>query len=341
MNNKKIGFFEVKEEYEVNIIKQAFPNSKIYSETLQEVIDTKGEEEVKEFNILSIFIYSKANKEYLSKCENVQFVITRSMGKNHIDNQYCDKKGIQIGSVSKYGENTVAEFTFALLLAISRKIIKSVSRVKRGDFDFTNLQGFDLQGKTIGLIGFGNIGQKFAQMCRGFEMNVIAYDAFAHNMQDRAKELEVTFVDLDELYTKSDIISLHVPLLPQTHHIVNKESISKMKEGVLLLNTSRGELLDTQAVLEGLNSGHIGYVGLDVIEGECMMKEEHQLTKEVEESLTNSSSSICDMKTLIRDHLLINHKNAFITPHNAFNTRDAIKRILDSTIEQIREFNLK
>ena len=336
MEHTNIGFFEVKEEFEHSIISKAFEGCKIYSETLQEVIEHKGEEEVKNLKVLSIFIYSKANEEYLSRCENAEFIITRSMGKNHIDSNYCEHRGIQVSNVNKYGENTVAEFTFALMLAISRKIIKSVEKVKRGDFDFTNLQGFDLKGKTIGLIGFGNIGQKFAQMCKGFEMNIIAYDAFADKLQNRAQELGVTFVSLDEIYTNSDIISLHVPLLPQTEHIINEESISKMKKGIIILNTSRGELMDTQAVLDGLNSGSIGYVGLDVIEGECMMKEENELAREIKDS---SSKNVCNMQTLVRDHLLINHKNAYITPHNAFNTRDAIQRILDSTIEQIREFN--
>ena len=335
-----IAFFEVKEEFEYSMIANAFEGCKIYSQTLQEVIEHKGEEEVKNFKILSVFIYSKANEEYLSKCKNAKFIITRSMGKNHIDSKYCEGRGIQVSNVNKYGENTVAEFTFALMLAISRKVIKSVERVKRGDFDFTNLQGFDLQGKTIGLVGFGNIGQKFAQMCRGFEMNVIAYDAFADKLQDRAKELGVILMDLENIYSQSDIISLHVPLLPQTEHLINKESISKMKNGVVILNTSRGELMDTQAVLDGLNSKKIGFVGLDVIEGECMMRDEESIIKE-NKNTENLFKSIENMQILIKDHLLISHKNAYITPHNAFNTRDAIKRILDSTIEQIREFNNK
>ncbi|MFT4244809.1 MAG: NAD(P)-dependent oxidoreductase [Candidatus Woesearchaeota archaeon] len=338
MEHAEIGFFEVKEEFERLIIAKAFKNCKIYSETLQEVIEHKGEEEVKNLKILSIFIYSKADEEYLSKCESAEFIITRSMGKNHINSEYCESRGIQISNVNKYGENTVAEFTFALLLAISRKIIRSVEKVKGGDFDFSNLQGFDLQGKTIGIVGFGNIGQKFAQMCRGFEMNIVAYDVFADKLQDKALELGVTFVSLDEIYINSDIISLHVPLLPQTEHIINEKSISKMKKGIIILNTSRGELMDTQAVLDGLNSGNIGYVGLDVIEGECMMKEENELAREIKET---SIKKVCNMQTLVRDHLLINHKNAYITPHNAFNTRDAIQRILDSTIEQIREFKNK
>lgn len=337
MEYKDIAFFEVKEEFEHSIISKAFTGCKIYSETLQEVIDNKGEDEVKNFKIVSVFIYSKVNEEYLTKCKNAKFIITRSMGKNHIDIDYCEKNNIQVSNVSKYGENTVAEFTFALLLTISRKIIKSVDKVKKGDFDFTNLQGFDLQDKTIGLIGFGNIGQKFAQMCRGFEMNIIAYDAFANKLQDKAEELDVTFVSLDEIYTNSDIISLHVPLLPQTQHIINKESISKMKEGVIILNTSRGELMDTQAVLNGLNSKKIGFVGLDVIEGECMMREEEEfITQSTNKDISKSLES---MQILIKDHLLINHENAYITPHNAFNTKDAIKKILNSTIEQIKEFN--
>ncbi|MFP4402072.1 MAG: NAD(P)-dependent oxidoreductase [Candidatus Nanoarchaeia archaeon] len=327
-----IIFFEIKEEYEQHIISNAFDQATLYSGTIQEYIEEYSIEKLKEFEIVSVFIYSQLNLELLEQLPNIKLVSTRSTGKNHIDTQFCEKNNIEVVNVTKYGENTVAEFAFALLLTISRKIIPSISQVKQGNFDFTHLQGFDLCGKTVGIIGFGNIGQKFAQMCRGFEMNILAFDAYPEQVESKAKELGVTLASLNEILDKSDIISLHVPLFPQTHHLINKESISKMKKGVVLINTSRGELIDTQALLEGLEQEIISFVGLDVIEGECLMKEESS------RMLETDATSKCDIKTLVQDHILINHSRVYLTPHNAFNTTDAVNKILNSTISQINEF---
>ena len=328
--SSNIAFLEVTEEFEKNLILKSFPNAQIYSQTLQQLLKEQGASSLEHINVLSTFIYSKNTSENLSHLPNLRLLVTRSTGTNHIDKEFCAQKSIEVRNVSKYGESTVAEFTFALLLTISRKIIPSVQRVKTGEFDFSNLQGFDLQGKTIGLIGFGNIGQKFAKMCSGFEMNVIAYDAFPENVKEIASLLDVSLVDLDTLFSQSDIISLHVPLFPQTHHIISKDSISKMKDGVILLNTSRGELLDTHAVLEGLNSEKIANLGLDVIEGECMMKEDGYSM--------NDNQTPEDLKMLLQDHILIKHPKVIVTPHNAFNTRDAIGRIFMTTFEEINQF---
>mgnify|MGYP006266743497 CR=1 FL=1 len=334
MLKKNITFLEVQEEFEKNLILKQYPHAKIYPQTLQKLIENNQIDEIKDTQILSTFIYSKLNEENISKLKHLEFLITRSTGKNHINIEYCTKeKCIQVANVSKYGEHTVAEFTFALMLTISRKIIPAVSKVKRGDFNFSNLQGFDICGKTVGVIGFGNIGQKFAKMCKGFDTTVLAYDAFPGKVQKEAEELGVKLVNLDKLFNKSDVISLHVPLLPQTHHIISYDAIGKMKQGVVIINTSRGELIDTKAILEGLENNKIGAVGLDVIEKECMMKDEQDI---INKNL--GQQSFDNYKSLLENHVLINHPNVFITPHNAFNTTDAIKRIYSSTFQQIEEF---
>lgn len=330
--NMNIIFLEVKEEYEQKIISNAFDDAAIYAGTIQDYIEEHSIEQLQEFDIISVFIYSQLDKELLKKLPNLKLITTRSTGKNHIDVEYCKNNSIEVVNVTKYGENTVAEFAFGLLLAISRKILPSISTVKQGNFDFKNLQGFDLCGKTVGVIGFGNIGQKFAQMCRGFEMNIIAYDAYPQNVEEKAKELQVEMVSLDYLVENSDVISLHLPLFPQTHHLINQESIWKMKKGVVLINTSRGELIDTQALIEGINQEIISFVGLDVIEGECLMKEEDSLALEKE------PTPKYDIKMLIQDHVLINNPHVYLTPHNAFNTQDAVDKILKSTIESINSF---
>jgi len=264
---------------------------------------------------------------------NLGLVTTRSTGFDHVDVEACKDKGIFVCSVPHYGENTVAEFAFALMLNISRKLMQSVTRVRSGSFDFTGLRGFDLAGRKIGLLGFGNIGQKFAKMCKGFEMEVISYDVFADqpNMQEKAKEIGVTFMDLNSVLTQADVISLHLPLLPQTKYILNQEAFEKMKKGVIIINTSRGELIDNTALLEAINTRKVIGAGLDVLEGETMIKDEVEL-------LHNRDKEKYNMEVMLESHILINHPHVFVTPHNAFNTQDALERILNTTIQNILNF---
>lgn len=323
-----IAFFEVCEQWEREEIKKTFPNALFFEEKIQDVELDK----FKHCEIISVFIYSSVNFELLSQLPNLKLITTRSMGMDHIDKKYCEENNIEIQNVAHYGENTVAEFTFALLITISRRVIQSVNRVKSGNFDFSNLQGFDLAGKTVGLIGFGNIGKKFAKMCVGFEMHVKVFDVNADKMKDIGEKIGVEFVSLDEIFGGSDIISLHVPLLPQTKHIINEENILKMKDGVIILNSSRGDLIQTQALFEALIQGKISFVGLDVLENECMIRDAQKVFSE------DKMKDICDIKTVLEDQMIINHPNAFITPHNAFNTIDAVRRIVETTIEQIEKF---
>lgn len=323
----KIAFFEVKEDWEKKLIKKKFPKEDIliFKETINEVNINK----IKSCEILSVFIYSKCDKDLLSNFKKLKLIATRSTGYDHIDLKYTSKNKIDVCNVPHYGENTVAEFTFALLLNISRKLSQSISRVKTGVFSFDGLRGFDLNGKTVGIIGFGNIGQKFAKMCVGFEMNVIVYDVFADKLEEKANEIGVKFVDLETLFKKSQIISLHIPALPSTKHIINENSFKLMKKNVIILNTSRGELIETNALLKFLNSKKVLGVGLDVLEGECGIKDELEL-------FTHSTQPpLCDSKLILEDHIIINHPRVFVTPHNAFNTIDALIRILKTTLSNI------
>lgn len=323
----KTAFFEVKENWEKEEIKKYFPKAIIFEEKIQEVEISK----INSFDVISVFIYSKVDEKLLKQLKKVKLIATRSTGFDHIATNYCQKKDITVCTVPHYGENTVAEFTFGLLLAISRKIIDSVNRVKTGSFDFSGLRGFDLAGKTVGVIGFGNIGQKFAKMCKGFEMEVLVYDAFADKLEEKAREMGVQLVSLDKLYKTSDIISLHIPSLPQTKHIICETSIKKMKEGVIILNTSRGDLIDSKALMQGIFSKKVGFAGLDVLEGESLLKIE-------ENFLTKNNKSLEDVELMLEDHILISNPRVYITPHNAFNTIDALSRILHTTFENISEF---
>lgn len=326
----KIVFFDVKESWEREIIAKSFPKDEVV--VLEDDV-SKAKKDVFDADVISVFIYSKCDSSVLSKFSNLKMIGARSTGFDHIDTLYCKKRGISVFNVPHYGENTVAEFTFGLLLAISRKIIESVDRVREGEFSFSGLRGFDLAGKTIGVVGFGNIGQKFAKMCSGFEMKVLIFDVNSGKLSNKVNEVKGKFVSLEEIFKSSDVISLHLPLLPSTKHILSKKAFSKMKKGVVILNTARGDLIDSQALVDAIEEGVVSYAGLDVLEGECMIKDEIELLNHNNKKKCRK----CDMKVLIEDHILINKKNVYVTPHNAFNTQDALERILKTTIENIEK----
>ncbi|MBW3019287.1 hydroxyacid dehydrogenase [Candidatus Woesearchaeota archaeon] len=283
----------------------------------------------KDYDILGVFVWSKINRKAVSKFKKVKFITTMSTGYDHIDLKACRDKGIAVAYVPSYGENTVAEHAMALLLAISRKIIESVERTRKGNFDLEGLRGFDLKGKTIGVIGTGNIGKHVCTYAKGFDMKILANDKYPN--KEFAAKLGFRYVSIPELLKKSDIISLHVPLLPSTKHMINKARVNQMKKGMVVINTARGSLVDTTAILMGLKSGKIAWYAADVLEEECAIKDER-------ERLYQTFEKGCDLQVLLEDHMLLYHPNVLITPHNAFNSWEALKRIYDTTVENIRGF---
>lgn len=324
-----IAFFEI-EEWERPIIKQALKNHEVlfFSGALNKSNVTK----VKNCRIISVFIYSKITKELLAQLPKLRFIATRSTGFDHIDMQACKQRGIKVSNVPTYGENTVAEHTFALILSLSRKIHKSYERSIRGDFTLEGLRGFDLKGKTIGVIGTGNIGRHVVRIAKGFEMNILAYDVKQDNAF--ATDMGFTYVPLDKLLAGSDIITLHVPYMKPTHHLINKENVKKIRKGALLINTARGGLVETDALVSALDKGILSGAGLDVLEEEFFIKEETQL-------LSKQFPETCDLKTLLQNHILLRRDNVLITPHNAFNSNEALMRILQTTLENIKSFSNK
>ncbi len=321
-----IGFFEI-EPWEKKFLKKAFPKDKLVFST--EKLTLKNVNKYKNLDSVSVFIYSKINPELLEKLPNLKLITTRSTGFNHIDLETCRKKKIIVCNVPVYGENTVAEHAFALILGLSRKIVGCVNRTKKGSFDLTGLRGFDLMGKTLGVVGCGNIGKHVIRMAKGFEMNVLAFDLFKDNKF--AKKMEFKYVSMDKLLKNSDIITLHVPLNKHTLHLMDKKKFSKMKNGAYLVNTSRGEIVDTNALVNVLKSGKLAGAGLDVLEEECAMMEEKQL-------LSKHFKKTCNLKTVAQNHALLKMPNVLVTPHNAFNTHEALMRILETTIKNIKGF---
>lgn len=325
-NKLKIAFFEL-EQWEKDYLIKNLKDCEL--NFIDDHLSEKNVNQIKDADALGIFIYSVVNKKMLDKLPNLKLIATLSTGFDHIDLKECRKRKITVCNVPHYGENTVAEHTFALILNLTRKIHKAYERTIKGDFTIEGLRGIDLQGKTIGVIGTGSIGQHVIRMAKGFEMKVIAFDKFKNNKL--AKKLGFRYVSFGYLIKNSDIVTLHVPYNKNTHHLIDKKAISKMKKNVLIINTARGAVIDTSALLDGLQSGKIGGAGLDVLEGECFIKEEKQI-------LSKQFMKECDLKAVLQDHLLLRQPNVIITPHNAFNSWEALHRILDTTILNINSF---
>ncbi len=324
----KIGFFEI-EDWEIDYLKNSFgAGHKLFFTKDKLNKDVLPRE--KDFDAISVFVGSAVDKEVINSFPNLKLITTRSTGFDHIDSAAAKEKNIAVAYVPGYGDNTVAEFAFALILSLSRKIFEAYDRIKeRGLFNFDGLRGFDLNGKTIGVVGTGRIGCYMIKIAKGFGMNVIAYDAF--KKEELCEKLGFKYVSLDELLSQSDVISLHVPYLPSTHHLINSENISKIKKGALLINTSRGAVVETEAIIKGLNQGILGGVGLDVLEEEGAIADEKAL-------LLYGHPEEHDLRTILANHVLIDMPNVIITPHTAFNTQEALQRILNTDIENIKSF---
>jgi D-lactate dehydrogenase len=278
--------------------------------------------------ILVVFINSAVTPEIIDTLPHLRYIITMSTGYDHIDTAYATKKNILVSNVPSYGENTVAEHTFALILGLTRKLFQSVKRVKEGVFDFEGLRGIDLKDKTLGVIGTGKIGQHVIRIAKGFEMNVVAYDTKPNN--EAAKELGYVYHTLNEVLEQSDILTLHTPLVPSTEHLLNKDTFTSVKQGAFLINTARGGLVDPEALLEALNNGTLAGAGLDVLEDE-------NLLQHVEKIMT-STDPATKFKTSLINNLIIDHPKTIVTPHNAFNSTEALQRIIDVTLDNITVF---
>lgn len=322
----KIAFFEV-QPWKQEFLKKQLTGHEL--EFFEEPLSAENVSEISDCDAISVFIYSKVSKEILEKLPNLKFVATQSTGFDHIDIETCEEKGIAVSNVPHYGENTVAEHTFALILALSRNVHKSYVRTLQGNFSIEGLMGFDLQGKTLGIIGTGHIGLHVIKMAKGFGMHVVAYDV----KQDPflAEVLRFRYASMDEVMSEADIISLHLPYNESTHHIINEEMLEKAKDGALIINTSRGGLVDSDALLKALDSKKIAGAALDVLEGEELILDEKQLLYYKQENQK--------LEELAKNHILLKRDNVVFTPHIAFYSREALERILMTTVENLISFS--
>lgn len=294
----------------------------------REVLEDKHLALIADAAIVSPFIYSKLTAERLAKLPKLKMVATRSTGFDHIDMAECAKRRITVCNVPFYGENTVAEHTFALILALSRKVHEAFVRVRAGNFSLDGLRGFDLKGKTIGVVGAGRIGLHVIRIARGFGMKVLAFDVKQDDFW--AEVLGFEYAELMEVLAHSDIITLHAPYNRHTHHLINRNNIHQIKRGAILINTARGGLVNTDALLQALDEGILAGAGLDVLEGEESIYEESALLSDAvnPEKLRNT----------IQNHVILKKPNVVFTPHNAFNSQEALERILDTTADNITAF---
>lgn len=281
--------------------------------------------------ILSIFVNSTVDARLIEAMPKLKLIACRSTGFNNVDISAANARGITVVNVPTYGEHTVAEYAFALLLALAKKIIPDSSQMAMGENDHSTLHGIDVYAKTLGVIGAGKIGKNVIKIAKAFNMKVVVYDPFLKPEVAEAEEIQT--VELDELARQSDIITLHVPLTDENKHMINGELISKMKDGVYLINTARGELLDSSALISALKSGKIAGAGLDVLEDEKLME-----IDEEELLLKKGAKTRETLEHVVANTILMRMPNVILTSHNAYNTTEAIVKINSITVENIKHF---
>jgi D-lactate dehydrogenase len=329
MQKLRVAFFDVTTE-EKKYFEEKLRESQEFAVTYSRAkLNRTTATKFQDAEAISAFVYSKLDSSVLELLPRLKLISTMSTGFDHIDLAYCKEKGITVCNVPVYGEKTVAEHTFALMLSLSRKIPQSLENVRKLDFRLDELQGFDLDGKTLGLVGLGHIGANVARIAKSFGMKLLVSDP--HPDQRIVKSIGARLVSLPVLLKHSDIISLHAPYNVHTHHLINRDNILQVKPGAYLINTARGGLIETEALLLGLHKGLLAGAGIDVLEEESFIKEEQELLKRPQ---GNNQM----LKTVLEDHLLLNDPRVIITPHNAFNSREALQRILDTSLLNIRRF---
>jgi len=300
---------------------------KLVPERLDE--NTLVTEEMKEAEVISCFTFSRVSADVLKKFPNLKLIALRSVGFNHIDIEYCKANNIAVVNSLGYGNITVAEFAFGLILDVMRKVTRAYMNLKEEHPYADNYMGFELNGATIGIIGTGAIGAQAIRIANGFGMKILAYDLYPK--QELADKYGVKYVELDELIKNSDVISLHAPLTDDNFHLINSEKINQMKPNAVIVNTARGELIDTKALYEALSADRIFGAGLDVLEAENLLIQPEK-TFDFDYMPTDLIR-----QTLLNDRLL-RLRNVVVTPHIAYNSKEANERILSITMDNIAKF---
>lgn len=305
MNTSRIVFLGTDPE-DQPVVSARYPNAVFFPAELR---DDALVEACAGAQIISTFINTPFPLTVLEKLPDLRLLCTRSVGYDHIDVDWCAAHDVTVCNVPDYGSHVIAEHVFALLLGTMRHIVEGNRRVREGIFDYRGLRGMALQGKTLGVVGTGRIGRKVVKIAHGFGMKILAVDVF--KVQELVDEFDMRYVELPELLAESDVITLHTPSLPETKHMINDETIAQMKPGVVLVNTARGSLVDTDALMRGIDRGIIRYALLDVLEHEANVGQ---------------------------DGMLIHHPKVVTTPHIAFYADDSVKTMYLDCFASIDEW---
>jgi D-lactate dehydrogenase len=288
--------------------------------------------ELRDAEVLSIFVNSRLTPAMIDSMPNLKHIALRSTGFDHVAVAHAEEKGIVVSYVPHYGSQTVAEHTFALILTLSRKINAMYDLMRTsGEVSVPEHEGFDLCGKTIGIVGTGAIGKRVCEIAKGFRMNVVAFDLYPD--ETFAIEHGMTYLSLNELLATADITTFHVPATKENYHLLNEDNLTRVKPGAYIINTARGTLIDTVALIHALKSGKLSGAGLDVYEGEEYLKDELKLVDAREELNVNI------WKAFAAEHELLDMPNVVMTPHMAFNTKEAKREIIDTTVANIKHWS--
>lgn len=323
----KIAFFGVK-SWERKIIEEQIVDLEnfgigIFENEVQDDLEIAAQ-----YEIISVFIYSRMDKKTLDKLPNLKMIATRSTGFDHIDMDECKRRGIVVETVPVYGSRTVAEYTVGLMLAVAKNIVEGDEALQDDEFSPEGLTGIDLYKKTLGIIGLGKIGANVARIARAMGMKIVAVD----NSPDLkvVKRYKIEMLELEELLKRSDVVSLHIPAIKETYHLINRDTIKLMKPGSILINTSRGAVVESAAVVWALREGILRGAGLDVVEEEDKVENLAMVLSQQPKKE--------DLQDLLSYHMLRDRSDVVFTPHNAFNTEEAIGRIIKTTIINIKNF---
>jgi len=313
----KIAFYDTK-QYDVNSFNLRNEDYGFEIKYFEAKLTEDTARLAKGYDVVCAFVNDRLNRRVIDILEEqgIGLIAMRCAGYNNVDFEAA-KHRIKVVRVPAYSPYAVAEHALALIMTLNRKTHKAYSRTRDNNFSINGLQGFDLFQKTVGIIGTGKIGRIFADICKGVGMKVLAYDKYPN------EESGLDYVDLDTLYAQSDIVSLHCPLFKETHHIIGQDAIIKMKDKVMIINTSRGGLVDTEALIQGLKQKKVGYAGLDVYE------------EESEYFFEDFSEEILDDDILAR---LLSFPNVLVTSHQAFLTAEALENIASTTLSSISAF---
>ncbi len=291
-------------------------------------VRTEIPEHIRDAEALSVFVDSVVTEAMIESMPNLQCIALRSTGFDHVACVYAQEKGITVSYVPHYGSQTVAEYAFALILALSRKAYAAYDALRSdGERDVKKYEGFDLRGKTLGVVGTGAIGRHVCMIAQGFGMRIVAHDLFPN--ETFAAAHGVTYMSFDELMSQSDIVSLHVPSSKENYHMINADSLATAKKGIYVINTARGDLVDTVALTKAIEEGQVAGAGLDVYEGEQYITDEMELLDADTDVATET------WQAFAANHALLDMPNVIVTPHVAFNSIEAKQEITQTTAENI------